>query len=435
MTKLLITNGRVIDPANGIDNIGPVAIADGKIVSVGHVPADFTADITVDAQGLVVCPGLIDLSARLREPGQTQKGNIPSETAAALAAGVTSLCLPPDTKPCIDSPAVVEYIKDKAEHAGYTGLYPIGALTQRLDGNELSAMFALKQAGCIAVSNASAPLGSLLILRRAMEYAATHDLLLIYQANETSLVGKGCAHEGPVASRYGLPGIPEAAESIALAQALELAQLTGCRLHVGQISCRQSVIKLQQAKKYGLAVTADVAVHQLHLTEDDIVPFDSHYHVMPPFRSNADRQALRDGLASGVIDAICSDHQPHDLDAKLGAFPETEPGIASLETLLPLTLAFAEQQGLSLSQAIASLTHKPAGILQLNAGTLSLGVAANICIFDPAQTWQVEAKHWRSAGSNTPFWQQTLTGRVTHTLVQGRIAFALDAQTPLSPTR
>ncbi|MBS3964225.1 MAG: dihydroorotase [Methylomonas sp.] len=433
MTRRLILNGRIIDPANAIDRIGTVAIAHGRIVAVGDLPADFTADHTLDASGQIVCPGFIDLSARLREPGQTQKGSIQSETAAALAAGVTSLCLPPDTKPCIDSPAVVEYIKDKAERAGYPQLYPIGALTQRLDGSELSALFALKQAGCIAVSNASAPLASLLILRRAMEYAATHDLLVIHQANEASLSGKGCAHEGAVASRYGLPGIPEAAESIALTQALELAQLTGCRLHIGQISCWQSVIKLQQAKKYGLDVSADVAAHQLHLTEDDIVPFDSHYHVMPPLRSAADRQSLRDGLASGVIDAICSDHQPHDLDAKLGAFPETEPGIAALETLLPLTLAFAERQGIGLMQAIASLTCKPARILKLDAGTLSPGAVADLCIFDPGQTWRPDAAHWRSAGRNTPYWQQTLIGRVSHTLIGGEPLFALDGQDMTQP--
>ncbi len=425
MSKIQITNGRIIDPANGIDQIGSLYIADGKIASLLNPPADFSPDQTIDATGQIVCPGFIDLSARLREPGHTQKGSIKSETRAALAAGVTSLCLPPDTKPCIDTPAVVEYIKDKAESAGYPQVYSIGALTQRLDGNELSAMFALKQAGCIAVSNASAPLGNLLILRRAMEYAATHDLLLMYRANEPSLSGKGCAHEGAVASRYGLPGIPEAAESIALAQALELAQLTGCRIHISQISCKQSVIKIQQAKKYGLDVSADVAVHQLHLTENDITPFDSNYHVVPPFRNQIDRQYLRAGLANGTIDAICSDHQPHDLDAKLGAFPETESGIAALETLLPLTLACAREHGIALPQVIASLTQKPAGILGLQAGALTPGFNADICIFTPEMTWRVDGDSWLSTGQNTPYWRQTLTGRVTQTLLGGQLAYTL----------
>ena len=424
MSKLIINHGRIIDPANGVDAIGSLYIAAGKVVGVLNPPADFSAEQVIDASDQIVCPGFIDLSVRLREPGHTQKGNIHSETRAALSAGVTSLCLPPDTKPCIDTPAVVEYIKDKAEHAGYPQIYSIAGLTQRLDGNELSAMFALKQTGCIAVSNASAPINSLLILRRAMEYAATHDLLLIYRANETSLSGNGCAHEGAVASRYGLPGIPAAAESIALAQALELAQLTGCRIHISQISCKQAVIKIQQAKKYGLKVTADVAVHQLHLTENDMVPFDSNYHVNPPLRSSTDREYLRQGLANGTIDAICSDHQPHDLDAKLGAFPETEAGIASLETLLPLSLQYAQQQGLGLSHVIASLTQKPASILGLNAGQLTVGAAADVCIFKPDQQWQVNRAHWLSAGENTPYWQQTLTGQVNLTLQAGRVVFS-----------
>ncbi len=425
MTKILIKNGRIIDPANNIDAVGAVCIADGKIVSVLEQAADFTAEQIIDASGRIVCPGFVDLSVRLREPGHTQKGNILSETRAALSAGVTSLCLPPDTKPCIDSPAVVEFIKDKAEKADYPQIHSIGALTQRLAGTELSAMFALKQAGCIAVSNASEPLGNLLILRRAMEYASSHDLLLMFRANEAALSGKGCAHEGAVASRYGLPGIPEAAESIALAQCLELAELTGCRVHISQISCKQSVIKLQQAKKYGLDVTADVAIQQLHLTEDNISPFDSNYHVMPPLRSAIDRQYLREGLVNGTIDAICSDHQPHDLDAKLGAFPETEPGVASLETLLPLSLTLTQQHRIGLSQAIAVLTCKPAQILGLASGALTPGFNADVCIFDPQASWQVNRDNWRSAGCNTPYWLQTLTGRVTHTLLAGKIVYRL----------
>ncbi|MGY6274439.1 dihydroorotase [Methylomonas sp. MgM2] len=427
MTKILIKNGRVIDPANNIDRIGSVCIADGKIVQVSGTSIDFSPDETIDAEGHIVCPGFIDLSVRVREPGQSQKGTIKSETQAALAAGVTSLCLPPDTKPAIDTPAVVEYIKDKAESAGYPKVYGIGALTQGLEGNELSSMYALKRAGCIAVSNARAPLGNLLILRRAMEYASSHGLLLMYRANDVSLSGKGCAHEGAVASRYGLPGIPSAAESIALASCLELAQLTGCRIHISQISCKQSVIKIQQAKKYGLSVTADVAIHQLHLTENEMVPFDSHYHVIPPFRSDEDCHYLRDGLASGTIDAICSDHQPHDLDAKLGAFPETEPGISAIETLLPLTLEMVRQSRLDLSKAIACLTQKPAQILGLSAGALTAGFDADVCVFDPKLPWKVNEQNWHSTGRNTPYWQQTLTGKVIHTFQGGRELYRFQA--------
>lgn len=426
MSSILIRNGRIIDPANNIDQIGSLSIKNGKIAELLSADSNATADTVIDASGQIICPGFIDLSVRLREPGHSQKGSIVSETRAAAAAGVTSLCLPPDTKPTIDTPAVVEFIKDKAEKAGYPQVYMLGALSQGLAGNDLSNLFALKQAGCIAVSNAGNSLNNLLILRRAMEYAATHDLLVIYRANETSLSGKGCAHEGAVASRYGLPGIPAAAESIALAQCLELAELTGCRLHISQISCKQSVIKLQQAKKYGLKITADVAIHQLHLTENDVIPFDSNYHVIPPFRSQIDRQYLRDGLANGTIDAICSDHQPHDLDAKLGAFPETEAGIASLETLVPLMLDLSQQHGIALNHAIAKLTQQPANILGLAAGTLSIGQAADVCVFDPNTTWQVNRQNWHSAGINTPYWQQNLRGRVTHTVQAGQLIFKLE---------
>ena len=425
MSKIHISNGHIIDPANKIDQIGSVYIADGKILSVLEQPSDFVADTVIDAENKVVCPGFIDLSVRLRDPGQSYKGTIQSETAAAASAGVTSLCLPPDTRPVIDTQAVVELINDKSEKANYTQVYPIGALTFSLAGVELSSMAALKQAGCIAVSNATAPISSLLVFRRAMEYASSHDLLVIYHPDEASLSNKGCAHEGAVATRYGLPGIPDASESTAVAQCLELAELTGCRVHFSQISSKRSAIKIQQAKKYGLKVTADVAIHQLHLTENDIEPFNSAYHVLPPFRSEKDKQRLRESLANETIDAICSDHQPHDLDAKLGAFPETEPGISALETLLPLTLSLVKDNAITLSQGIAALTQNPAHILNIQRGALTTGFSADICIFDPSLQWEVNQENWKSAGKNTPFWGKTLKGRVTHTLQSGNIIYSL----------
>lgn len=425
MTKIYISNGRIIDPANNIDQLGAVYIDGGRILSVNQPIDDFSADVVIDATGLVVCPGFIDLSVRLREPGQPYKGTIQSETAAAASAGVTSLCLPPDTEPTIDSQAVVELINDKSEKAHYPQVYPIGALTHRLEGVKLSSMAALKEAGCIAVGNAIAPFHSLLVLRRAMEYASSHDLLVMYQPYEQSLGNDGCAHEGAFATRYGLPGIPYAAESTAVAQCLELVGLTGCRLHFSQISCKRSAIKIQQAKKYGLAVSADVAIHQLHITEDDIEPFDSAYHVFPPFRTEKDKQHLRHSLAMGTIDAICSNHQPHDLDAKLGAFPETESGVASLETLLPLMLRLVKDNEITLSKGIASLTENPAAILNMQRGALTTGFPADICIFDPELEWEVNQDNWNSAGSNTPYWGEKLTGRVLHTIQSGNIIFSL----------
>ncbi len=422
---ICIENGRVIDPANDIDRVASVYIADGKIASVAEPPASFKPDTVIDASGQIVCPGFIDLSTRLRDMGHSRKATFKSEVAAAAAAGVTTLCLQPDTAPVIDTTAVVELIKELAEKAGYPQIYAIGGLTQKLDGTELTSMLSLKQAGCIAVGNANQPVKNLLILRRAMEYAASHDLLLMFRSNDFWLGNNGCAHEGVFATRYGLPSIPEAAETIALAQCLELVELTGCRVHFGQLSCKRSVIKIHQAKKYGLKVSADVAIHQLHLTENDMIPFDSAYHVLPPLRTEADKHYLRQGLAGSTINSICSDHQPHDLDAKLGAFPETEPGMSSLETLLPLMLKLVTQHAITLGQGIACLTANPARVLRLNSGALTPGFSADVCIFDPELDWQVNAENWKSQGANTPFWGQALKGRVTHTLQGGRVIYCL----------
>lgn len=425
MGKIHITNGRIIDPANNIDETGSLFIADGKILSVLKPVAGFSPDLTIDATGSIVCPGLVDLSVRLRDFAQPHKATLQSETAAAASAGITSLCLPPDTQPVIDTQALTELIYDKAKQANYSQIYPIAALTQQLAGTKLSAMAALKQAGCIAVSNANAPLANLLVLRRAMEYASSYNLLLMHHPQEFSLSNQGCVHEGSFSTRYGLPGIPAVAESIALTQCLELAELTGCQLHFSQLSCQQAVLKIEQAKKHGSAVTADVAIHQLHLTENEIEPFNSHYHTLPPLRAEQDRQQLKAGLANGTINAICSDHQPHDLDAKLGAFPETAPGVSSLETLLPLMLALVHEQTINLTQGIAALTHHPAQILGIRSGALTPCFKADVCIFDPELQWQVNQQNWKSAGLNTPFWGTTFRGRVTHTVQAGKVIYTL----------
>lgn len=423
MSKLIIQAGRLLDPANQLDRSGSLYISDGKIVSNTEMPDGFVADQIIDAKDHLVCPGFTDLSVRLREPGQARKATFSSETLAAASAGITSMCLQPDTQPVIDSPAVVELIDGHAEKCRYTQVYPIAALTQKLQGQELGSMLAMKQAGCVAVSNANQPVSNLLVLRRAMEYAASHGLLLMFRPNDYHLSNRGCAHEGAVATRYGLPGIPEAAETIALAQCLELVELTGCRVHFSQISSRRSILKIQEAKKSGLNITADVAAHQLHLTENDIEPFNGVYHVIPPLRTTQDRLALREAVADGIIDAICSDHQPHDIDAKLAAFPETEPGMSTLETVLPLTLQLVSDGVLKLNQAIKALSSNPASIIQRQRG-LVVGSCADICIFDPDCVWQVNSQTWRSQGINTPYWGKTLTGKVKHTLQAGNIIFS-----------
>lgn len=409
---LKIQNGRIIDAANKLDFVGDIYTQDGKIVAFNDAPLNFQTDDIIDATNQVVCAGFIDLSVRPQ--------NIAKEAVVAASSGVTSFCVQPDIKPIIDTPEVVKHLKDSAKAAQ---VHFIGALTQKLDGHELSSMLSLKQAGCIAVSNGNFPVKNLLILRRAMEYAASHDLLFIYRPNEFSLSNGGCAHEGAVSTRYGLPSIPEAAETIALEQCLELAELTGCRVHFGQLSSKRAVIKLQQAKKYGLNVTADVSMHQLHLSENDMIPFDSNYHVLPPFRSVEDRNFLRTGLLNGTIDAICSDHQPHFLDAKLAAFPETKAGISSLETLLPLLLNLVTENVIDLAQGLALLNANPAKILNLNTGSLAIDSPADICIFNPNLEWCVDSENWHSEGINTPFWNQTVKGRVTKTIQAGKVIF------------
>ncbi len=426
--RIRIHGGRVIDPASQIDGPLDVFIADGRILALGNPPDGFEADLDIAANGQIVGPGFIDLSARLREPGYEHKATIASESLAAAAAGITTVCIPPDTYPIIDTPAVIQLIQDKATLAGKLRIQPIGALTKGLNGQDLSEMSSLKEAGCLAVSNAMAPVSNTLVLRRALEYAASHDLRVIVRPEDKDLADGGCAHEGPVATRMGLRGIPYAAETVAVAQVLALIEHTGARVHFTQLSSARALRSIARAREKGLPVTADVAIHQLHLTDAAIEGFDAHYHLRPPLRDLSDRDALRDGLRDGVITAICSDHQPHEPDAKLDAFPATEPGMAALQTLLPLTLELVASGVLTLAQAIASLTSGPAAILGISGGTLQAGAVADLCLFDPQRPWTVNGDTWLSAGHNTPYWGQPLKGRVTQTFLGGVRVFELDAR-------
>ncbi len=421
-----ILGGRVVDPANGVDRIADLHIAGGRILALGEAPEGFEPSLTIDAAGQVVCPGLIDLCTHLREPGTEHKATIASETAAAASGGITTLCCPPDTHPVIDSPAVTGQIRHKARKAGFCRLLPQGALTHGLDGEHLSEMAALKAAGCIAVSNAYVPLASTLVQRRAMEYAATFGLLTIIRPEDHALSNHGCAHEGKVADRLGLPGIPEAAETVAVARDLALAETTGAVIHFHALSSASAARTMAWAKREGRRVSADVAIHQLHLTELDLEGFDSRFHVRPPLRTDSDRDGLREAVAKNVIEAITSDHQPHEPDAKANPFPDTEPGISGLETLLPLTLKLVEQGVMDLSSAIARLTCGPARILGLPLGTLSPGERADVCVFDPERRWFVEADKLLSSGKNTPFEGWEMPGRVTHTLLKGRLVYSLN---------
>ncbi len=421
--RLTIRNGHIIDPANQIDTVSDLHIADGLIVALGTPPDGFNAEQQIDASGLIVAPGLVDLSARLREPGQEHKANIASETHAAAAAGITTLACPPDTDPVIDTPAVVELIRHRAGATGMSRVVCIGAATQGLRGEHLSEMGALKQADCAGIGNALYAVSTPLVMRRIMEYAATHDLTLHLFSEDPSLRNGGCIHEGAVSTRLGLPGIPEAAETVAVARDLALITATGVRAHFCRLSTARAVQMVARARHDGLAITADVTAHHLHLTDMDVGYFDSQCHMRPPLRNQRDLQALRKGVASGVIDAICSDHQPHEADAKLTPFTESASGISALETLLPLALRLVDEGAMTLPQLIATITVKPAQILGLDAGTLTPGANADISIFDPEHYWRLSSEALRSRGHNTPFIGWELKGKVKQTLLSGRIIY------------
>ena len=422
--KIRIQGGRVIDPANGIDQQLDVFIAEGRIVAVAAELADFTADKVIDASGQWVFPGLVDLCAHMREPGFEHKATIESETRAAAAAGITTLCCPPDTMPIIDTPAVAELIINRAGQAGFARVIPIAALTQGLEGKQLSEMAALKAAGCPVVSNVY-PIANTQIQRLTMEYARTHDLTVFINPTDSWLSNNGCVHEGKVSTRLGLPGVPVAAETVAIARDLALVDLIGARTHFTRLSSAAAVRMIARAQFDGLPVTADVCAHQLHLTEMDINEFDSQCHVMPPLRTQRDQQGLRDGVRDDVIHAICSDHQPHEADAKLAPFCATQPGISALTTLLPLTMRLHQESDLPLMDAIHRLTKGPADVLALDAGTLSPKQLADICIYDPERIWSLNDKTMISRGLNTPFKGWEFKGRVTHTLLEGKPVFEL----------
>jgi len=424
--RIRIAGGRLIDPHNRIDDELDLYIADGRIAAVGGAPDGFTSDIELDASGLWVVPGLIDLCARLREPGEEFKATIDSECRAAAAGGITTLCCPPDTNPVIDTPAVIEMIHHRAQQVGGARVVGLGALTQNLDGEHLSEMFALKQAGCVGVSNALNPLASTLIQRRAFEYAATFGLTVFLHADDAALSANGCMHEGHVSTRLGLPGIPEAAETVAVARDLALIQQTGVRAHFGRLTTQRAVRMVARAQFDGAPVTADVAVPNLYLTELDVIDFGADYHFIPPLRTQEDRDGLREGLRGGTLAAICSDHQPHEPDAKWAPYPATEPGASGLDSLLPLTLKLVTENHMLLHDAIARVTSGPARILNLPYGELGIGRAADICVLDPDAAWRLDKNSMNSMGKNTPFHGWEMRGQARYTLRDGNIIYSRD---------
>ncbi|HEU0186721.1 MAG TPA: dihydroorotase [Gallionellaceae bacterium] len=423
MNNIHIRNGRVIDPRNNIDAMQDIYIAAGRIIALGKAPSGFTADTEIDASGLVVAPGLIDLAARLREPGYEYKATLESEMDAAVAGGITSLACPPDTDPPLDEPGLVEMLKHRARALNQAHVYPVGALTYGLKGAELTEMAELADAGCLAFSQADATLTDTRVLMRAMQYAATFGFSVWLRPQDSFLARNGVAHDGEVATRLGLPAIPACAETIALDTMLRLAREAGVRLHICRLSTAEGVDMVRAAKRQGLPLTCDISMNHAHLSEMDIGYFDSNCHLVPPLRSQRDRAALRAGLLDGTIDAICSNHSPVDDDAKLLPFAEAEAGATGLELLLPLVLKWAAEEKLSLNDAIAKVTLHPARILAVDAGHLSVGVAADLCVFDPQRYWKVEPTALRSQGKNTPFLGLELQGKVRYTLVNGQIVY------------
>jgi dihydroorotase len=421
--RITIKKGRIVDPAHKRDETGDLHIGDGRIIAIGKPPKGFISDRVIDAAGRIVCPGLVDLSARFKEPGHGYHASIASETAAAASAGISTLCCPPDTDPVIDTPAVAELVHQRAALVGKSRVHCIGALTLGLGGETLAGMHALKNSGCIGVSNGRIPVNNTSVLRRALEYAATCDLTVHLSCEDGFLGADGVVHDGAMAVRLGLPGIPETAETIALSRALLLIEQTGASAHFCRITCAASVDMIAQAREKGLPVTADVGIAHLYLTETDLADFNSLCHLRPPLRTLRDRDALRRGITDGVIDAICSDHQPHDDDAKSAPFGLTEPGASTLDTLLPLSLQLVRDKIINLEQVIAALTIRPARIAGIDTGHIGVGATADVCIIDPDREWTVTRNTLSSAGKNSPFLDWEMTGKVTHTLVAGRIVF------------
>ncbi len=421
--NIQIKGGRLIDPKNNIDAVRDVFIAAGRIAATGAAPQGFAAELVIDAKGLIVAPGLIDLAARLREPGYEYMATLESEMEAAVAGGITSLACPPDTDPPLDEPGLVEMLKHRARNLNQAHVYPVGALTSGLKGQELTEMAELVDAGCMAFSQADAPLTDTRVLMRAMQYAATFGFPVWLRPQDSFLAKNGVAHDGEVATRCGLASVPVCAETIALATMLSLAREAGAKLHICRLSSATGVEMIRAAKQQGLAVTCDVSMNHVHLSEMDIGFFDPNCHLIPPLRSLRDRAALRAGLVDGTIDAICSDHSPVDEDVKQLPFAEAEPGATGLELLLPLVLKWAGEDKLALSDALAKATLQPAQILGLDAGHLSIGAVADVCVFDPDEYWKVEPGALKSQGKNTPFNGHEVQGRVRYTLVDGQVVY------------
>jgi dihydroorotase len=417
-----ITNARLIDTSQALDRAATLFLADGKIAAIGDAPTNWRADKVIDARGKVACAGLVDLSARLREPGSEHKATLESEMLAAVAGGITTLVCPPDTDPALDEPGLVEMLKRRADALRQARVLPLGALTRALDGKALAEMVELTEAGCIGFSNADAGITDTMVLQRALQYAATFGYTVWLRPQDVFLARGGIAHDGEVASRLGLSGIPVSAETVAVSTIITLMRDTGATVHLMRLSSRNGVALVRAAKKEGLPISADVGIHHLLLTDRDIGYFDPQYRFAPPLRDPRDRDALAEGVMDGTIDAICSDHTPVDDDEKNVPFGQATPGATGLELLLPLTLKWAEQVKWNDADALACITARP-GRLIGQGGTLAVGADADVCVFDPVAFWAVTRETLRSQGKNTPWLKREMQSRVATTLVGGEVVY------------
>lgn len=420
MTSTLITGARLIDPASRLDRRGALLVVDGRIAELGDVrTTPEEVDRVIAADGRLVCPGLIDLAARTGEPGPGHHASIASEARAAVASGITTMLCPPDTTPVLDATSVIELVHQRAQMAAAARVLPVAALTRGLDGEQLAEMGSLQAAGCPAAADGGHAIRDSLVLRRALEYAATLDLPAMLSPADPWLANGGCLHEGWMATRLGLAGVPAAAEMAGLGRSLAVAEMVGGPVHVGRLSAGAALRPLRQSREAGLPVTADVAITHLFLNEHEAVDFNTAARLDPPLRAMSDRDALRAGVADGTIDVICSDHRPLPADDKDGPFEASQPGASGLDTLLALILRLVDDNVLDLHTALARVTCNPALAMGLDSGRLAIGAPADIIVIDPDAVWWCEPANLRSAGHNSPFLGWEFTGRVSHTLVGG----------------
>ena len=422
---ILIKGGHVIDPGR-FNGVADLLILNGKISAIGRtltVPAETTV---IQAAGQLVVPGFVDLHVHFREPGFEYKETIESGTAAAVAGGFTTVCAMPNTNPVNDNQSITEFMLDRARAAGHAHLYPIGAITKGSEGKELAEIGDLRRAGCVAISDDGKPVMNSLVMRRAMEYARAFDVPVVDHCEDLHLSEGGCMNEGLLSTELGLPGIPAAAEDVMVARNVSLAELTGARLHLAHISTAGSVRMVREAKSRGLKVTAEACPHHFTLTEEVTRGYNTHAKMNPPLRTWQDVQAIKEGLRDGTIDVIATDHAPHATQEKQQEFTEAPFGIVGLETALPLTLSLVEEGVFTIETAVEKLATAPAKAFSLDAGTLAVGAPADVTILDPHASWEVDPSRFRSKSRNTPFAGWKVKGRVTTTLVSGRVVFTLD---------